>query len=229
MKKLLLLLALAMFLENPAFADAVSPCQPGTLTTIANVTCSIGDKIFAFGSPEFSTTASVINFVPDAATTGFVLSGDVHIENISPFGPAVETFSIPFAVSTVNGQAQIVGITSSVSGSTTGAGVLAPTFILCSTTVCTFPRKSGGAHSPGAGIRSNGLSRRFHAGSRSPVWNGNLHFRLVRAQPSSRTLHAPSTRHGTPGRSRYGAQEVGSLKNLRPSCHRRPDGGAAFS
>jgi hypothetical protein len=149
MKKPLLLLALVVFFEGLAFADTLSPCQPGTLTSIADTGCSIGDKNFTFGSPQLASFP--VDFTPDPAITGFVLSGPFNLVQ-DPFGPAVELFFLPFEVATINGQPLIFGITSSVTGSTTGAGALEATITLCSTSSsqqdCIFSATAVGGANP---------------------------------------------------------------------------------
>jgi hypothetical protein len=130
MKKPFLLLALVVFFEGLAFADPLSPCQPGTLTSIADTSCSIGDASFTFGSPQLAF--SPVDFTPDPAIAGFVLSGPVNLVQ-DPFGGAAELFFLPFVVATINGQPLIFAITSSVTGSTTEDGILQATTALCST------------------------------------------------------------------------------------------------
>lgn len=114
MKKLLLLLALAVLLQGAAFADSLPPCQPGTLTSIANTSCSIGDINFTFGSPD--PTPSPVTFTPDLTNAGFVLTGPVTITNTSIFDRLLGDVNLPFVADTSNGQPLILGFVSSVSG-----------------------------------------------------------------------------------------------------------------
>jgi hypothetical protein len=50
---LVLAFLLALVASPAAFGDSLAPCGRGTLATIANTSCTIGDIIYTFGTPEF--------------------------------------------------------------------------------------------------------------------------------------------------------------------------------
>jgi hypothetical protein len=115
MNKLFLLIVLVASLPGGALADSLSPCQSGTLTSIANTSCTIGDLLFSFGTPD--ATPAPVTFTPDLTNAGFVLTGPVTFTNTSLLDRLLGDVNLPFVAQSLNGQPLILGFISSVSGS----------------------------------------------------------------------------------------------------------------
>src|ERR1019366_1478126 len=105
-----------------AFADSIA-CVPGTVTSIANKSCTIGGLLYTFGNAAIEnpdlpglTTDSIL-FTPDAAENGFVLSGTIAGTNGKGGRDGLD---LGAQYSTLDGVAWTTGITTGFTGSTTG-------------------------------------------------------------------------------------------------------------
>jgi hypothetical protein len=100
------------------------PCVAGTAASVANTSCSIGDKQFSFGAVVIDDrgfdeplSAEAILFTPNAAdpfAPGFTLSGPLTAEDF-------EDVSLTFSgvrITTLDGLATILGLSASVTGTT---------------------------------------------------------------------------------------------------------------
>jgi hypothetical protein len=154
LKKLVLILAATLLLPLCSRADS---CAAGTVLTILNTTCTIGDKTFQFGNYSFTllsgiseNPALVFYFTPDVNPNdpGFTLSatsGKPFTPPPAGATPTGFTFALSYVVSITNplSGATILGTTVSQKGATvasSGSGsvdsaiasnTLTPGFFLC--------------------------------------------------------------------------------------------------
>jgi hypothetical protein len=106
-----------------AFADSIA-CVQGTVTSIANMSCTIGGLLYTFGSAAIQNPDNLLNlttdsflFTPDAAENGFVLSGT--IAGTTGTGGR-DGLDLGARYSTLDGVAWTTGITTGFTGSTVG-------------------------------------------------------------------------------------------------------------
>ena len=120
---LALIPVLMMSACSAVWADS-TVCVQGTVTSIANTSCTIGGLLYTFGNAAIEnpddlpdlTTDSIL-FTPDPAENGFVLSG--VISGIDGTGGR-DGLDLGAAYSTVDGSAWTTGITTGFTGATAG-------------------------------------------------------------------------------------------------------------
>jgi hypothetical protein len=121
---LVLSFLLALVASPAAFGDSLAPCEAGNLATIANTSCTIGDIIYNFGTPEFpqaqlnpsAVTFSPILSAPDNPFTNINLTifGPFSLTDSGPgTGVPILAVNLPVTIATVDGQRTIIGAAAS--------------------------------------------------------------------------------------------------------------------
>jgi hypothetical protein len=127
MKNVVLSLLLVLASASVAQATAFTPCQSGTVASIFNTTCTVGNLVFAFGEPfpvDNNVDPTQITFTP--LTDGFALGG-LNEKTPTLFGPFL-FLSLPVLLSSLDGEPTITGLTTSIVGGSFTGGASAFSF-----------------------------------------------------------------------------------------------------
>lgn len=159
--KAILPLFIVLATASVTLADSVA-CQPGTVATLANTSCSIGDKEFIFGTASIrddsgsGLTTADITFTPDASNPngpGFILSGFITATSSTTVEDELDWLNIQ--ILTLSGQPLIRDLSATVDGNAQpGGSTVFAEFNACETgssTNCVFaePGIKGGVCTTG--------------------------------------------------------------------------------